>query len=245
MRWTVVAIGIVAFAACDLVHEVLGHGVAAWMVRDVSAISLSSVALQTSGESRIVAAAGSIANVVVGLAALALFRRKRGLTPLSFFLWLLGATDLLNGTGYPLYSAILGSGDWAVVVRGLEPAWMWNVVVLGMAGVIGYAAAVVVAARALARLTSDAAPLVVPAYVAGSALLVAASVLNPIGPSLILLSGVSSGFAAMAGLLVVPRLAAKWGRVPGAGVSYSLGWIVAGALVAVVFVAVLGPGISL
>ena len=48
--------------------------------------------------------------------------------------------------------------------------------------------------------------LVLLAYVVGSTLLVAASAFNPIGPGLILLSGVSSGFAAMAGLTAIPRL---------------------------------------
>jgi hypothetical protein len=175
---------------------------------------------------------------------LALFRQKRGLTPFSYFLWLVGATDLLNGTGYPLYSAILGSGDFAVVVGGFEPAWAWRAG-LGVIGAIGYAGAVVVAARALARVTGDASKLVVPAYVAGSALLVVASALNPIGPSLILLSGVSSGFAAMAGLLAVPALVEKRGHGSNGGVPYSPGWIVAGAVVGVAFVALLGPGIRL
>ena len=52
-RFTIAAIAIVAFALCDLVHEVIGHGLAVFFVPGVSAISLSSVALQTTGESRL------------------------------------------------------------------------------------------------------------------------------------------------------------------------------------------------
>ena len=63
---TTIAIAIAAYALCDLVHEVGGHGSAALMVPGVRVISLSTVALQTTGISRIVAAAGSEANVLVG-----------------------------------------------------------------------------------------------------------------------------------------------------------------------------------
>jgi hypothetical protein len=80
----------------------------------------------------------------------------------------------------------------------------------------------------------------------GSTLLVAASALNPIGPSLILLSGVSSGFAAMAGLTAIPKLVEN--RVGqqargAAPISFSAGWVGTGMVVAVVFTAVIGRGI--
>ena len=120
--------------------------------------------------------------------------------------------NLLNGSGYLLYSAILGSGDWAVVVRGLQPELTWRIG-LGMMGAAAYVGAVVLSAGELARVvendsvsSAEIPGLVLLAYVVGSTLLVAASAFNPIGPRLILLSGVSSGFAAMAGLTAIPRL---------------------------------------
>ena len=69
--FTVATIAVVAFAFCDLVHEILGHGLAVLLVPGVQAISLSSVALQTTGQSRLVAAAGSLANIFIGCAAMA------------------------------------------------------------------------------------------------------------------------------------------------------------------------------
>jgi hypothetical protein len=90
--------------------------------------------------------------------------------------------------------------------------------------------------------------LVSPAYLAGGFLFVAGSALNPIGPSLILLSGVSSGFGAMAGLLMVPRLVEARAIAPASPTSpiaFSPGWMTAGVLVAVLFIALLGPGIRL
>jgi hypothetical protein len=74
--FTTAAVAVTAYALCDLVHEVLGHGAAALLVPGVHALSLSTVAMQTTGGSRVVAAAGSIANVIVGGAALALLRRR-------------------------------------------------------------------------------------------------------------------------------------------------------------------------
>jgi hypothetical protein len=85
-----------------------------------------------------------------------------------------------------------------------------------------------------------------PAYVAGGLLLVLGSALNPIGPALILTSGVSSGFAAMAGLAILPRVVE--GRVESAGestIATSVPWIVLGLVVAILFVGILGPGVRL
>src|SRR2546425_9797997 len=97
--WTVIAVAIVAYAGCDMVHEVLGHGVACLLV-GVRPLSLSTVALQTGTSSRPVAAAGSIANVVFGMLAMWLFRRGRSFGAGRYFLWLFGSINLLNGTGY-------------------------------------------------------------------------------------------------------------------------------------------------
>ena len=69
--FTVATIAVVVFAFCDLVHEILGHGLAVLLVPGVQAISLSSVALQTTGQSWLVAAAGSLANIFIGCAAMA------------------------------------------------------------------------------------------------------------------------------------------------------------------------------
>src|SRR6266571_8552449 len=147
---TTVAVAITAYALCDLVHEVAGHGIAALMVPGVRVVSLSAVALQTTGDSRIVAAAGSIANVLIGSAALGLFHRLSRFSPGAYFFWLFGSLNLLNGSGYPLYSAVLGSGDWEVVVRGLQPAWMVRTG-LGLVGAAAYTGAVMLSIKELAR----------------------------------------------------------------------------------------------
>jgi len=251
--WTVIAVAILAYAACDMTHEVLGHGLACALT-GVPAVSLSTVALQTGSSSRAVAAAGSIANVVAGLIALLMFRRGKGFSATRYFVWLFASTNLLNGTGYLLFSGILDFGDWAVVISGLEPHGLWRAL-MAAAGAAVYVGAVgLIARQLLSRVQDGEVPrreiqrLVFPAYVAGGLLFVAGSALNPVGPSLILLSGVSSGFGAMAGLAYIPRFVE--GRTQEAvsaapPLRFSPGWVVAGALVAAAFVGLLGPGIKL
>ena len=252
--WTVGAVAIVAFAACDMVHEVLGHGLACALSSDVRAVSLSTVALQTDSSSRLVAAAGAIANVVVGVIALATFRAVRSFGPGRYFVWLFAATNLLNGTGYLLFSAALDTGDWAVVIAGLAPHWAWRVLigVLGgalYAGTVGVMSAQLVSTVRQGSVDRLEVPgLVLPAYLIGALLFVAASTLNPVSVRLILLSGVSSGFGAMAGLMVVPGIVdarTKGCESRGSPLPLSWPWVTAGALVAVIFIGFLGPGIAL
>src|ERR1700761_5405428 len=71
--FTVASIGILAFGLEPIVHEVLGHAVICWLTGG-KVILISSTAMQTSSASRLVPAAGPIANILFGLAALALLR---------------------------------------------------------------------------------------------------------------------------------------------------------------------------
>jgi hypothetical protein len=170
----------------------------------------------------------------------------------AYFCWLFGSLNLLNGSGYPLYSAVLGVGDWEVVIRDLQPTWIWRIA-LGIIGAAAYAGAVALAAQELTRAVergvvsrSEVARSVFPPYVAGGVLLIVSAAFNPISPSLIFLSGVSSGFAAMAGLTIVPSMVENRtvGIAAGNGVvTQSPGWILVGLAVGTLFVAVLGPGI--
>jgi hypothetical protein len=250
---TAVAIALAAYALCDLAHEALGHGLAALMTPGVRVVSLTTVALQTAGiNSRIVAAAGPVANILFGAVALAIFHRMARLSPTGYFVWLFGILNLMNGTGYLLFSAVLGSGDWAVVIGGLEPVWLWRLV-LGIVGAAAYVGVVKVSASELARAVernsvrrADIPRVIMSSYVAGGTLLLVASIFNPISPSLILVSGLSAGFAAMAGLTLVPKLIDKRtgrGPVGDSVLPRSRGWIVVGIAVAAFFVGVVGPGI--
>ena len=135
---TVIAISAVAYALADMVHEALGHGLLSLLVPGVKLISISTVALSSTGSSRIVAAAGMIANIIAGSVSLWLFANRRQFTPGSYFLWLFAGVNLMN-IGYLLYSGVLRSGDWSEVIAGvpMEPLWRVALIAAGIAGYIG------------------------------------------------------------------------------------------------------------
>lgn len=250
---TTASLAVFAYAAMDMCHEVLGHGVATLFFDDITPVQLTTVALSSQGAvNRVVAVAGPLVNLVLGMVAMAWFRRLTTFGPGAFLLWLFATINLLNGTGYAVYSGVLDFGDLAVVTGGWEPHMAWRI---GMAilGVAGYYLSLRLAAVSLAR-QRDADPigrqaihrLTWPAYLAGGVLLAAGAAMNP-QPNLFLLVGVTGGFGCMLGLLFVPALTesakAKATRVEPWQTSW--GWIVGAVLTAVIFVFVVGPGVAL
>lgn len=173
------------------------------------------------------------------------------MTEASYFLWLFGVLNLLN-SGYLVASAVLNSGDWANVMAGLSPAWVWRST-LGLAGAAFYVACVRWAASELARKapsrSADAANLdrlILPGYLVAGAVMIIASLFNPINPSLVLLSGVGASFGLNAGLLLIPGIVAHSPQsespIP-VTMSLSVFWFILALAVAGAFVALLGPGI--
>jgi hypothetical protein len=248
---TFLALGVVACTVADMTHEVLGHMTAAWLV-GVRILSLSTVAIQTADASRLVAAAGTTANLVVGAFSLGLFSRPSMRTNGTYFLWLFAAFNLLN-SGYLVASALMGTGDWAAVIRDLSPAWTWRCA-LGIVGATVYVGSVRWLARSMAHLVErkvvalrDLRHLVIAGYSAGGAVLTVASVFNPISPKLILISGFGASFGLSVGLLFVPgiikRRFAADSEGASAPTSLSIAWVSCAIIVAIIFIAVFGPGI--
>ncbi len=248
---TVIAIAVVAYAADDMVHELIGHGIASLILK-IKILSIATVGLQTAESSRVVAAAGAIANVIAGAAALLLAGRLQGFNPWRYFLWLFGFINLMNGTGYLMASALLGGGDWAVVIAGLNPPLLWRAG-MGLLGVVLFASTAQWASSLMRQMViqrtvnhGDLARLTVPAYLAGGVLFVAASALNPISPSLILGSGAGASFGLTFGLLLVPRMVeskAEHRGPPAQSLRFSWSWILSAAFVAAVFIGVFGRGV--
>jgi hypothetical protein len=247
---TVSAIGALACVAADIVHEALGHGTAAWLTGD-RILSLSTVAIQNATASRFVSAAGTSANCIVGTLSLLAARRVRRLTSWAYFLWIFGAYNVMN-SGYLVTSAVLNSGDWANVIAGLSPPWLWRCV-LGIAGATLYVLAIRFAAMPMADLVNrgevaitNLQRLILPAYLAGGTVMTIASVFNPISPSLILMSGVGASFGLNAGLLFLPNMvvANECHQTPvTCPMPFSPFWFTLGIFVSGLFIGVLGPGI--
>lgn len=249
---TTISVAIVAYAAADVVHEIIGHALVARLV-GVEVLSISSVAIQTVQTSRLVAAAGTIADMAAGVIALAVLAWNPRFDAGRCCLWLFGVVSLMN-CWYLVFSGLLGSGDWAVVVAGWNPLVASRIGLITV-GLILYAVAVWLAARIAIVWVSaggvsldELRRLTVSAYVAGGILLVLASALNPIGLRLIAISGVGASFGLTWGLLLIPRLVAPYatgrGTAP-AALRFQASWAALALVVAVAFVGVLGPGIRL
>jgi hypothetical protein len=241
-----------AFALCDVLHE-LSHAAATLAPVRVTAVSISTIGVSTTGSSAVVAAVGPLTNLVLGLSVL-LARTPALTAPWRWFTWLFGTINPFNASAYLLYSAVLGSGDWAVVFDAIAATAVWRPLV-GVAGLACYVGSVWVSLRILGYLLTSA---VIAArhvdrycstsYWVGGLLLTAGAVFNPVSPWLILTSGAATGFGAMVGLLLLPPLSRRT-RPTAGGVGESLriggAWIGAGVVAAVVFIGVLGPGLPL
>jgi hypothetical protein len=259
---TIAAVAIVVHALATLIHEGIGHGGACLAMgckpQLLTTMQFEGDERSLSGLSgRIISAGGSLANLTAAAVAIALLRRRRNAAARAswFFLWLFATVNLLQAAGYPLYSGVGNIGDWAAVVEGFEPAWLWRIV-LAAVGAAGYWMAARWAMDQLGRrlpgLSSARMPeanrYTLVAYATGGALAVIAGLFDPGGLVLVLISGIAAslgGTSALAWgpqLLHDPRLGVP--AEPMLDVKRDVRWIVAAAVVAIAFVFVLGPGIS-
>ena len=125
---TLAAIGFLAYYVVMMCHEVLGHGVAFYMLGAHhfvltstsvdSSDTLASFAPGTLG-CRFIYAAGSLSTILLGILLyplLILVLRKRANITLRIFLWLVVAVGIFHGFCYIIYSGLAGVGDWKEVI---------------------------------------------------------------------------------------------------------------------------------
>jgi hypothetical protein len=215
---TLASIAVVAYALADVVHEGLGHAGTCLLVGGRPLILTS---MQFEGDTeglspvadRLIAAGGTVANLVAGALALPLLRWSRDRSPaLWSFLWTFITVNLLQGTGYPLFSGVGGIADWAAVIRGWEPAWPWRlalVVVGGLSYVLAVRWAMTAPATRLEETGSArvgaAYVYTLTSYVVGCALYVAAGLLNPAGLKLVAASAVATSLGGTSGFAWGPQ----------------------------------------
>lgn len=252
-RLTIVAISMIACVVQDVLHEGLGHGVTAWL-SGAHRITMSTVALQSDIDTRWISANGTLVNLVFAAIFWLVLRSARRVRPATrYFLVLAMAGNLFTGTGYFLFSGVMNFGDWAAVIHGWEPQWLWRIglVVLGAASY--YASMLVVGAhlqpfRELSRPWPRLQRLCWTPYFTDGLLAGAAGLRNPLGLFYVLVSALPSTLGANAGLLSLPGMM-LW-RKPGQtaepvqAIERSAAWIATGAAAAIVFVVVLGRGLT-
>lgn len=259
---TVVAIAIVAYALANLLHEAAGHGGACVAVgcrpQLVTSVSFEgdSSGLPRSA-TRVIQAAGTVVNLVAAAVTLAISRLfSRSSSAVRYFLWLFVTVNLLQATGYFLFSGVAGIGDWANLVKGL-PSVPLARAVLAIAGALGYWLGIRFALGRLGpfigghpeeRVRRATVLMVVP-YVTGGVFYTLSGLLNPYGMILVFISAIAASFGGTSGLAWAPQLL-RGSLVPPSPtgpdpIARSRGFLVAAVLIAIVFTAVLGPGVRL
>jgi hypothetical protein len=214
-RLTIIAIAALACILGDVLHEGLGHGVTAWL-SGAHSITLSTVALQSDIETRWIAANGTLVNLLFGAIFWLLLRRQQRYAPATFYFLLLAmAGNLFAGTGYFLFSGVANFGDWAAVIRGLQPYWMWRVglVVFGVASY--YASMMLVASKlkefyGVDRNSRRIRGLAWTPYITDGILAGVAGLRNPAGVIYVVLSALPSTLGANAGLWSLPSMMRIW-----------------------------------
>ncbi|MBP9826568.1 MAG: hypothetical protein KBF21_20235 [Thermoanaerobaculia bacterium] len=265
---TVIAIAVVAYALTNVAHEGLGHGGMCVAMGGEPRV-LNAVYFEcgrdgvTDAGSRWISAGGTLTNLA--FAALTALLLRAGIVRAAtgrYFLWLFLTLNLLQAFGYWMFSGLGGIGDWNAVVAGWPHYALWRV---GLA-VVGTAAywfvAVPIALRGLLPFLDASDPetgpgrmaravrLTVVPYIAGGVLYVSAGLLNPESPMLVLISAAAASFGGASALAWMAQLLRNRERyaptgAAALGLARSWPWLIAGALTALFFIAVLGPGIGL
>jgi hypothetical protein len=251
---TIAAIAIVASVIADLIHEGLGHG-GMCVATGGRPLVLSTVHFECSGDTRLVAAGGTLANLIAGTLSFGAVRAVKQSAPWRYFFWLLMTLNLFQVGGYFLFSGIGNIGDWAAVVAGWEPAWAWRLGLAALGIVTYFFLFVPLSLRELRPFLGKdvkirvrrARQFTLVPYLTIGLLSCAAGALNPVGPLLILISaaaasfGGNSGLAWMWNLLYGPRIPSSEFQMP--EIERSRGWIIAAVVLAIGFIMGLGPGV--
>ena len=256
-RWTVAAIAVLAYIVANVAHESIGHGAGLLLAGGRSGILTTTRLIVPRPVSahywRIFDLGGPAGNLVcAGLAWLGLRKTPSVRPALRLFLWLTMCFSLYWAFGYLLFCGVTGRGDWMALL----PVGFWpGRIVFAMIGFALYRATNRVAARKLSWIVGDASRgqvrrLMDVAWLAGGIIATAGAAFDPRGAMEMLNSGALSSFAAAVGLLQIPGLVARIpadAKTPSKGpftLARSTGWIAAAVTASILFIAVLGRGIS-
>jgi len=249
---TIYAISVIAFIVGDVLHEGVGHALLAFLTGAKSGV-LSTVAWSSAFDSRLVAAGGTLVNLAAGIVFwVALRALPEASAQLRFFLLLSSAFNLFDATGYFFFSGVTDFGDWAAVIAGVHPHWLWRagLVVFGIAAYYG---AVLVVGYAIVRYVGvpkndvkRQRKLTVLPYISAIVVSGVAGLLNPVGIQLVWQSALPATAGANCGLLWMRHYIPKGTRPEQTGpIERNYTWVGMAVVFALLFIFVLGRGIKL
>jgi hypothetical protein len=250
---TVCAMAALAFMISDVLHEGLGHACLALLTVAPSGL-LTTVAWSSAYDSKLVAAGGTIVNLIsAAVFWILLVTLRSASTRARLFLLLCCAFNLFTGTGYFLFSGITNFGDWEAVIQDLHPYWLWRVGLV-LVGVLSYWGAVVVIGSGLVSYVGVAVAersrywkLAILSYCSAIVISVLGGLMNPLGFKYVLLSAIPATAGADCGLLWMRYYVLK-SLMPTRHAEHihrSWIWIGISVGVGIAFVFVLGRGIPL
>lgn len=250
---TISAISIVAGILTNVLHEGVGHGLTALMTGAQSGV-LTTVAWSSAFDSRLVEAGGTLVNLAAGLLFwIVLGRARHRSVQTRYFLLITCTFNLFTGTGYFFFSGVTNFGDWAAVISGLPSHWLWRVLLV-VVGVCSYFGAVLVVGTGLVRYLKiprdqqgRLRKLTFVPYVSAILLGSIAGLLNPLGIQLVWQSALPATAGGQSGLLwlqyYIPRRTEPTGAAEPLPRNYT--WIAIATVLAIVYVAVLGRGVTI
>jgi len=242
---TIISMAVIASGLATLLHEGLGHGVLAWLRGDI-VTEITSNHLSSLRPDRWVEAGGTLVNLGVGTLALMILRWAGDRANLRYFLWILGALNLLPGAGYFLFSGIFGVGDWNEVIRGLPHQIALRI------GMTAFGAGLyVVVVRALAitvrPFTPDRSTYNVTGrlpYYAACVFSCAAGALDPLGLKLFFMSTVPAALGGSSGLMWADVLMPRAEAGEKLEVRRAPAWWIAAVVLGICYIWFLGRGIE-
>jgi hypothetical protein len=251
-RWTLIAMSSLAYILAVALHEHAGHTAACVLLGgrplEMGAfyVNCDNARLSPLGI-RLVALAGPLVSLLLGLASFAILARLRDAPAMAYFIWLLGSLGLMDGTGYLLFSGVSGLGDLGTAygaLFGAQPAWLWRLV-LTLSGALLYAGAVFFSVARLEPHLSGKGParLALPrraalvSYFVGAATYVIVSAFNPYGWQIVLISALPSSMGGTSGLLWMFQVADRNRSGTGSGLAFERrwSWIIVGLLVTITY----------
>lgn len=247
---TLAAVAVAAFALADVAHETLGHG-GMCAALGGKVLYVSTTFEDCSIRSWVIDGAGPCGGILAALLCwlwLATAPPRSGAA--RAFLLLGFAFAAFWNFGYLIKSGLTDQGDWAFVIAGLKPALLWHAAIT-VAGIALYWISLRMLAAMMRRhLGSEEAASLPPfafsliAYGAAASIACAGALFDPRGPATILSDALPSSLGAI-GLPLAGALLARTAPKLRLALPGSFGWIAAGTIAGIAFVALLGPGLRL
>jgi hypothetical protein len=257
---TIMAIGIVSFILKNVLHEAVGHGGVCLLVGGTP-LALSTAhfdfgyASVSESGIRWVAAGGTIINFI---AAFIFWLMFRNLSPkslsLKYFFWLAMSGNYFVAAGYPLFSGVLGVGDWMDVIQGWQPVWAWRIL-LTLSGLILYLWGVWFTLREMKTLIGSdpnerlirAFKLTLFPYLAGATISSIGAFFNPIGVFVMFTSAAASFGGSSAFAWMSQMLKTKWFPQRSenfVNIERNWVWIILAIALAIIHIFIFGPSIQ-